>query len=121
MPITLTPEQLFEQATDNFPYPSLQPTSITMGELPETFNDGQFEYSEEFTFEAGKLLEDELTAGGWIELHQDQGDEQPTLSAFFGVARNGDWEQGRILPETLAIQGYYNLDSQTWEFDLDTF
>ncbi len=91
-----------------------------MGELPETDARHEFEYSEEFIFPAGKLLGDDLMAGGWIELRQDQGDKQPTITPVFGVAREGDWEHGRILAESLAIQGYYDLDSHTWELYLDT-
>jgi hypothetical protein len=109
-------ETLFQEAVDTFPYP-LETTSITQGDL-ETQNDS-IEYGEEFTFPAGKLLDDELTAGGWIELRHE--DAETTISAFFGVARNGDWDKGRILPETMAIQGHYDPETKTWELYLDHY
>ncbi len=110
-------QPLFDQALAAFPYP-LEPTSITQGTLddPDTT---EVEYAEEHTFAAGHLLDDELTAGGWIELRADGPDV--SVSAFFGVARNGDWQQGRILPENLALQGSYDPETSTWELWLDSY
>jgi hypothetical protein len=60
-------------------------------------------------------------AGGWIEIRQDRGDDKPTISAFFGLSRNGDWQNGRILPETVAVQGQYDIEAKTWELWIDQF
>lgn len=110
-------EDLFNRTLAAFPHP-LDPTSITTGDF-EPDKDGNVEYSEEFTFIAGHLLDDELTAGGWVELRQEQGDI--TITAFFGVARNGDWEKGRILPECTAIQGDYGVTKNKWELRVDQY
>jgi hypothetical protein len=110
-------EHLFDQALTDFPY-ELNPTSIAQGTL-DTDNNGDIEYAEEYIFAAGRLLDEELSAGGWIELRHDHNDT--SISAFFGVARNADWKEGRILPEDMAIQGVYNLDSRMWELWIDQY
>lgn len=112
-----TPEQLFEQAVAAIPY-DLTPTSITQGTLDVEPHD-DIEYSEEFTFPVGRLFDEELTAGGWIELRRDQGEF--TITAFFGVSRNGDWDNGRILPDDTAVQGCYDLEKNAWEFWIDRY
>lgn len=113
---------LFEQALAHFPFSkTLEETSITQGDLEASDPRYGLEYSAEYTFEAGHLLDEPLMAGGWIEIRQDPDDAQPSITAFFGVARNGDWEAGRILPETTAIQGHYDLESQSWELWIDQY
>lgn len=110
-------EDLFERAVAAIPY-DLNPTGITMGEL-EADKDGSIEYSEEFTFTIGQLFDMELVAGGWVELRQEDGDT--TITAFMGIARDGDWEHGRLLPDDTALQGSYDLEQQRWEFWIDRF
>ncbi len=112
-----TPEQLFEQAVKAIPY-ELTPTSITQGTLDVGPNE-DIEYAEEFTFPAGRLFDEELIAGGWVELRRD-GDDI-TITAFFGVARDGDWDKGRILPDDTAVQGCYDLEKKTWDFWIDRY
>lgn len=111
-------ENLFEVALENFPY-ELEATSITLGDYEG--DNGFVEYAEEHTFTAGKMLDEEIIAGGWIELRQDSPDEEPYISAFFGLSRSGDWEAGRILPETVAVQGNYDLATKTWELWIDQY
>ena len=108
-----TLERLFEEAVTAFPH-ELEPTSITQGNLEIGEGEG-VEYAEEFTFEAGKLLDEELRAGGWVELRRDGGDL--SITALFGVARNGEWknESAQVLPECHGIQGVYDLKKKTWE------
>lgn len=110
-------ENLFAQAVEAIPY-DLTPTSVTMGEF-EPDADGFVEYSEEFTFPVGRLFDEELVAGGWVDLRQD--DDEVTISAFFGIARNGDWESGRILPDHTAVQGSYDPEQKQWEFWIDQY
>jgi len=110
-------EGLFEQAVEAIPY-DLTPTSITMGDF-EGDQDGFVEYSEEFTFPVGRLFDEDLIAGGWVELRRDE--EEVSITAFFGVSRGGDWENKRILPEDTAVQGHYDLDQKTWEFWIDQY
>lgn len=110
-------ECLFKRAVRDIPY-DLEPTSITMGEL-EPDSAGHVEYSEEFTFKVGQLFDMDLIAGGWVELRRDEG--EVTITAFMGIARDGDWEKGRILPDDAALQGVYDLENQTWEFWIDQF
>ena len=110
-------ECLFKQAVRDIPY-ELQPTSITMGEL-EPDSSGSVEYSEEFTFEVGQLFDMSLVAGGWVELRQENGEIY--ISAFMSIARDGDWEKGRILPDDTALQGAYDLENETWEFWIDQY
>ena len=111
-------EQTFYAAVEKFPY-KLEPTSITQGTL-ETDEQGNIEYAEEFVFKAGQLLNEPLMAGGWIELRRDPAGEV-VVPAFFGVARNADWQQGRILSEHEALQGEYALASETWKLWLGSF
>lgn len=111
-------EQIFYSAVDRFPY-ELQPTSITQGTL-ETDEQGDIEYAEEFVFTAGQLLHEPLIAGGWIELRRDA-ERGLSVTAFFGLARNADWKNGRVLPEHEAIQGEYDITSQTWKLWLGSF
>lgn len=116
---TATPtslQELFDEALEAIPYPDLQPTGITQGTLDIEVEDEPVEYSEEHTFTAGKLLEEPLEAGGWVELRRDDG--EVTITAFFGVARHGNWndKDAQVLPECHALQGQYDLDSKSWEF-----
>lgn len=110
-------EDLFEQAVEAIPY-DLKPTSVTMGELEPDSAD-YVEYSQEFTFKVGQVFDIDLIAGGWVELRQE--DDEIYITAFMGIARNGDWEKGRILPEDTALQGVYDLNSETWEFWIDQY
>lgn len=110
-------EELFEQAVEAFPY-QLDPTSITQGEL-EAEPGEDFEYAEEFTFGVGQLVDEQLLAGGWIELRRDGG--EIIITGFFGVAHNGDWEHGRILPDDTAVQCTYNTDTAEWELWIDKY
>jgi len=111
-------EAIFEQSLEQFPYP-IEPTSITQGNL--TFGPDGVEYSAEFTFKVGQLLDDTLTAGGWIELRQDPDDDTPTLSAIFSIVRNFDWKNGSILKEYEGLLGWYDLNTQQWELKIDTY
>jgi hypothetical protein len=113
-----TLEALFAQAIRDFPYPNLQPTYTTQGDL-EPDENGAVEYAEEYEFEAGKLFDEELVGGGWIELRRQ--DRETSITALCGVARNGDWEKGRILPDTIAVQGVYDLQKKQWEFWIDQY
>ena len=68
---TVTPatlQELFDEALEAIPYPDLQPTCITQGTLDVEDDEEDVEYSEEHTFTAGKLLDEPLEAGGWVEL-----------------------------------------------------
>ena len=91
----------------------------TQGDL-ESLQDGtEQEYGEEFTFTAGTLLNEQIVAGGWVELRKD--DEEIILSAFFGLTRNGDWQHGQILGEYEAVQGWYDLDTKTWTLEIGQY
>ena len=118
---SVQPEQslktLFEQATQAMPY-DVTSTGITQGDF-EADDDDFVEYAEEFTFPVGRLFDEQLIAGGWVELRRD--DDGVTITAFFGVARNGDWKNKRILPEDTAVQGHYDFENKTWEFWIDQY
>jgi len=109
-------QDIFDEALEAIPYPDLQPTSITQGTLDIEDEDEPVEYSEEHTFTAGTLLDEPLEAGGWVELRREDGEVY--ISALFGVARHGNWndKEAQVLPECHAIQGQYDLDSKSWEF-----
>lgn len=116
---TISLDNLFYEAVENLPYNDCQSTGYTQGCL-ENLQDGtESEYSEEFTFKAGALLNEDIIAGGWVELRKEE--EDITLSAFFGLSRNGDWEHGRILGEYEAVQGWYDLDTKTWKLEIGTY
>lgn len=108
--------KLYQEAVTRFPY-LLEATSISQGDL--RLSDGFVEYGAEYTFTAGQLLTEQITAGGWIELHQMSPTEEMSIRAIFSLARAGDWQNGRILPETMAVQGYYDLKTKSWELAID--
>lgn len=110
-------ETIYQAARESFPYP-LDSTGCAYGDFE--MDDGCMEYGEEFTFEAGKLLNDVLVAGGWLEMRLDDLDTQPTISALFRLAQNGDWGKGLILKDELAVQAQYNIELKKWHIFLDT-
>lgn len=113
----VTLEKLYEKAIKAIPY-DLEPTGITQGEFkPEP--DGFVEYSEEFTFSAGRLFNEELVAGGWVDLRQDDGEVY--ISGLFAIARDGDWKNGLILPECTGLLGEYDLETKQWNFYIDQY
>jgi hypothetical protein len=85
----------------------------------EAGENGFVEYAEEFTFPVGHLLNEALIAGGWVEFRRDEG--EVIITAFFGVARNGNWDKGRILPDDTAVQGSYDLETKEWAFWIDQY
>jgi hypothetical protein len=111
-------EQLWEEAIANFPYKDLEPTSYVNGDL-EAEEGEEMEYSEEFTFTVGKLIDQDLVAGGWIDLHRYDG--EVSISGLFAVSRDGDWEEGHILPECTGVLADYDLKSKTWEMSIDSY
>lgn len=110
-------EDLFYQAVEAIPY-EVTSTGINQGDF-ETVHYGSIEYAEEYEFMVGRLFDEDLIAGGWVELRHE--DDETSITAFFGVARNGDWENKRVLPEDTAVQGTYDLDANTWEFWIDRY
>lgn len=116
---TLPLEKLFNQAVEDLPFADKEWTSVSQGSLTEPYQ-GEIEYSEEWTFTAGELLNERLVAGGWIELRKDE-NADILINGFFGIARNGDWKEGSILKEYEALQGWYNPVTRTWELQIDTY
>lgn len=116
-----TLQDIFDQALEAIPYPDLQSTGFTQGDIEIEDDEEDVEYSEEHTFTAGKLLDEPLEAGGWVELRRENGEVY--ISAFFGVAHHGHWndKDAQVLPECHAIQGQYDLDSKSWEFWIDAY
>jgi hypothetical protein len=113
-------ENLFEEALNHFPYPDLEPTSCTQGEL-EPDESGEVDYSEEFTFEVGKLIDQSLIAGGWIDCRRDSEQDEIWISGLFTVARDGDWDKGKIFPESTGINAFYDSEKKEWELIIDSF
>ena len=113
-------EGLFNQAVRAIPY-DLQPTGLTMGKLEPDRSDSikYSRYSEEFTFKVAQVFDMELVARGLVELFRNDG--QTNIYAFMGIARNGNWEEGNILADGTALQGAYDLETETWDFWIDLF
>lgn len=111
-----TPENIFLEAIEMFPFPNVQSTGYTQGDL-EQLNTEDTEYSEEFTFDAGTLCDMHIEGGGWIDFRKDQ--DTISVSGVFGLAREGDWQKGRILPEGEYLQCWYDLDTKTWTCAID--
>ena len=112
-------ESIWEQALEAFPYPDLQPTGYVDGDLEDPKKDDII-YQEEFTFDAGQIVGETLTGGGWIEVYRDE-DGKISIRALFDVARNWDWKEGRIFPECTGILAEYDIETQTWEMTIDTY
>ena len=115
---TTAVEVLFEEAVEQFPYKDIAPTSIELGSL-EADENGAIDYEQEFVFQVGELLTQPLLAGGWITLRRDDAKSDVWITAYFGVARNGDWEHSRILPDDMAVLGEYDQENGTWSLDID--
>jgi hypothetical protein len=112
-------ETIWEQALEAFPYPNLQTAEYVDGDLEDPKTDDVF-YQEEFTFDAGQLIDEDLEGGGSIEVYRDE-DGEIFIRALFIVARYGDWEEGRILPECTGIHAEYDIEKKTWEMTIDTY
>ncbi len=114
-------EELYRESLATLPYPDLEPTGGVQGEFEPNPGEGFVEYSEEYVFCAGKLLDEPLMAGGWVDLRSEAGEVY--ITALFSVARNGDWQNkaAQVLPEYHAIQGTYDLDAKRWEFWIDAY
>lgn len=115
-----TAETLFEAALSHFPYPDIQPTGCVQGSL-EPDELGEVDYSEEFTFTAGKLFDETLEAGGWIDVRQDSEEEAVYITGLFTVARNGDWQEGVIFPECVGVHAAYDQETNEWELWIDAY
>ena len=117
---TLSFEDLFETIVDNFPY-ELERTGHTQGDIELAYPDDDLEYAEEFTFEVGKFLDQSLVAGGWINIRRDNNETEIYVTGFFGIALNGDFENSKILADDKVLQGYYDLETQSWELEIDRY
>lgn len=108
-------EDIFWEAIEKLPYPDVCSTSCACGDL-EQDDPGDIEYSEEFTFTAGKVCNMHIEGGGWIDCRREDGNI--SITGIFGLAREGDWKDGSILPEGHYLQGWYDLDDKTWSFEI---
>lgn len=113
---TITLQSIFEEALEYFPYPDIERTGYTQGNIED---ENEEEYAEEFTFQAGKLFDEDIIAGGWIDLRKDG--EDISISALFNLSRNGDWENGRLLGECEGVQGWYDREIKRWTLQIDTY
>jgi hypothetical protein len=111
-----TLEQLFEEALDQFPY-ELMRTGYADGTF-EVDGKDLVEYTEEFTFWVGQLLDIDLVAGGWIDVNCEA-DGQPSLSGQFGIALSWDWQNGATLFGDFAINADYDMERKHWELTID--
>ncbi|MEO1288830.1 MAG: hypothetical protein AAFV93_13775 [Chloroflexota bacterium] len=110
---------IFDTALEHFPY-DLSPTGCAMGDI-EPSDEPFEEFSEEFTFKVGHILDKPVVAGGWIDVRQDFPDEEIYISGFFGIASNGDFADSKILDEGKALLGHYDLEAETWELEIDRY
>ena len=68
-----------------------------------------------------RLIDQPLIGGGWIEIRRDTPDEDITIWGHFTIALNGDFKDNRILADDKALQGHYDIESQTWELEIDFY
>lgn len=109
-------EDLFSEAIEKFSFPDLCSTSCTQGDWEQ--NDlGDVEYSEEFTFHAGTICDMNIEGGGWIDCRREDG--TISIIGIFGLTREGDWQNGSILPRGHYLQGWYDFEKKTWLFAFD--
>jgi len=109
-------QALFDEAMDRFPYPDKQTTGFSHGSLEPT-KVGTVEYSEEYTFDVGRLFDERLEAGGWIDVRKDNANDELTITGLFTVARNGDFEKSLIFPEGYGVNAYYDPKAKSWQFE----
>jgi hypothetical protein len=113
-------EALWEAALSHFPYSDIQSTGYVQGDL-EPDERGEIDYSEEFTFTAGKLFDETLEAGGWIDVRREPDEAEVSITGLFTVARNGDWQEGVILPECVGVHAAYDPEANEWELWIDAY
>ena len=107
--MTKTVTQIWDEALASFPYPDLKTAGWRDGNLED--NDDGAIYEEEFTFDAGKLLEEQLTARGWLEFSREK-NGQVGIAGLFKLFKKGDKES--ILPKHLHVLPRYDITSTTW-------
>ena len=110
---------IFNEAVQAIPYPDIEPTLITMGDLDD--DSQEIDYSEEYIFPIGTLANETLWAGGWVDMRRDTPADDLTIAAHFGVARNKEWNDKSILGEDEGLMGWYDLDTKTWTLEIDIF
>ena len=113
-----TPKQMFFQAVSNFPYPDMQRTTFTAGSFEPDY-EGVVNYCEKHTFYAGKLCHERIEGCGWFLLHVANEVIELTVRAHF--ARNGDWQNGQILPYDERLQGHYDVDARQWTLKITPY
>jgi hypothetical protein len=104
-----TANQLWEEALASFPYPDLKTAGWRDGNL-EDGDDGAF-YEEEFTFDAGKLLQDQLIARGWLEFSREH-NGWLGIVGLFKLYKVDSKES--ILAKHLHVLPRYDITSKTW-------
>ena len=119
----MTLRDLFEKAVKDIPYPDVGATSIEQGELDDVEDDEMVEFSAEYVFTVGRLIDRDVKAGGWVELRREPDEEEIHISAFFGMAFDGNWDEPKdqILGAERALQGWYDIEKGTWEFVIDSY
>lgn len=110
-----TPEHIYRQAVEDFPFPNIQRTGYSHGEL-EGDEDDILEFCEGFTFTAGTLGNERIKAIGWIELYIE--DHVNQITAMFDFVLEGVWKNKMLLQEGEALQGWYNLDTRKWSLEI---
>ncbi|KKN21624.1 hypothetical protein LCGC14_0923660 [marine sediment metagenome] len=115
-------ENAWEIAIKAFPY-ELEFTSIEQGSLERDSLEDEIEFSSEYTYEAGQLHNEKLVAGGWIDFRLDNGDNEPSISGLFTVARNGDFQDSdmQIFGECEGINCSYDITTETWDCEVGSY
>lgn len=115
----VTPEKLYQVALKKFPH-KLQAIPHITGKL-QADETGFIEYSAKYRFIAGKLVNEEITAIGFIEMRQDNTDDDLQITAYFDLQhpKAGTFGNNSILSQDFALRADYDLVTQTWEFYFD--
>ena len=72
---------------------------------------------------AGKLFGRKVMAGGLFELRREIDDDEIFISAFLGLAFDGNWDdpKDKIIQDERAVQGQYDIESRTWTLEIDSY
>lgn len=109
-------ENSFLEAMEKFPFPNVQSTGCTQGDVEhQSAND--VEYSEEFTFDAGTICDMPIEGGGWINCRKK--DDKIFMYGIFVLGEKGNWKNKRILPEGEYLQCWYYPETKAWAWAID--
>jgi hypothetical protein len=106
-------QEIWQEAIERFPVPSLKSTGRSIGQL-EPISFAGIIYSEEFTFDAGWLINHRLISQGWIKFMQHAQGGKLLLQGDFIVTGDDNVKRNVFFTEFISITPNYDIESGNW-------